>query len=157
MKRFALLAPLVCLVAVVPATAAKPTHPAHPGHPAHPTHPSGGGSAGKGSCASLSKGFYGKGELVSGTLSAATRKDRYDGTLTVALKRANHRAPTGSQTFKLTNARVRFGKGVSKTALAAGDWVVLHGQITALPHGCSSTGFTPTVTVRYLAITTAKH
>jgi hypothetical protein len=145
------------MVAVVaPATVAKPPHPSHPAHPAHPAHPPQGGAGANGACAALSQGYYARGELVSGTLSPGTKKDRYDGTLTVDVARANHRAATGTQTFTLTNARVRFGKGVDKSALAAGDRVVLHGKITALPHGCSTTGFSPTITVRYVRIRAAK-
>ena len=154
MKRLAVLVSLIALVAVVPANAAKPKHPAHPSSPAHPN---GGGSGAKRACTPLHEGYFGKGVLVSGTLSPATKKDRFDGSLTVEIKRANHRTATGPQAFTATNARVRFGKGVSKTALTAGDWVVLHGKVTVLPHGCSTTGFTPTITVRNVRIAAKNH
>jgi ribosomal protein L31 len=156
MKRIALLVSLVALVAVVPATAAKPPHPSHPAHPAHPAHPGGGQGGGARSCTARHEGYNATGSLVTAALTPGTKKDRYDGTLTVDVTRANHKAQTGSQTFTLTNARVRFGKGVSNTAPAAGDRVMLHGTITVLPHGCATSGFVPVITVRNVTIKTPK-
>ena len=153
MKKVAVLVSSFVLVGAIPASAAKPAHPAHPAHPSHPT---AGKGSGKGSCAALNKGYYATGALVSGTVTPGAKKDRYDGMLTVDVKRANHRARHGSQTFTLNNARVRFGKGVSKTALAAGERVILHGKITALRHGCATSGFSPTITVRNVTIKAAK-
>ncbi|MGH2868582.1 MAG: hypothetical protein ACRDNK_13605 [Solirubrobacteraceae bacterium] len=132
---------MVALVAVVPAAAAKPPHPSHPAHPAHPAYPGGGQGGGTRSCTARHEGYNAGGSLVTATLTPGTKKDRYDGTLTVDVTRANHKARLGSQTFTLTNARVRFGQGVSNTAPAAGDRVRLHGTITALPHGCATSGF----------------
>jgi hypothetical protein len=149
---------LSALAVAVPAWAAKPPHPTHPTHPSHPAHPSGGNGGnggnggGKGSCSALDKGYYAKGVLVSSALTASTAKNRFDGSVTVNVTRANHKAATGSQTFTLTNARVRFGKGVDGTAPAAGDRVILHGTITELRHGCTTTGFTSTTTVRNITI-----
>jgi hypothetical protein len=51
---------------------------------------------------------------------------------------------------------VVFHHGVSATAPAAGSRVGLHGKITELPKGCSTTGFSPTVTVRDVDIRKAK-
>jgi hypothetical protein len=153
MKRIALFVSLFALVAVVPVTAAKPPHPSHP---AHPVHPDGGQGGGTRSCTARDEGYNATGSLVTAALTPGTKKDRYDGTLTVDVKRANHKAPTGSQTFTLENARVRFGKGVSTTAPAAGDHVRLHGTITVLRHGCSTSGFVPVITVRHVTIKTAK-
>jgi hypothetical protein len=93
---------------------------------------------------------------MSATLTAAMKKGHFDGTITVDVTRANHQATTGSQTFTLIDARVRFGKGVSSTAPAAGSGVRVHGEIRVLPHGCSSTGFTATITIRNLEIKQAK-
>jgi hypothetical protein len=101
-------------------------------------------------------GYYGRGTLVSGTLTPGAKKDHYDGTLTVDVSRANHKAPKGSQTFTLMDARVRFGKGVTSTTLTAGDRVVLHGKITVLPRKCDSTGFTSVITVRNVRIRAPK-
>ena len=141
-----LIAPiaLAALVAAVPAWAAKPTHPTHPSH-------------GKGnSCTTPRKeGYNARGTLVSGTLTAATTAGHYNGTLTVTVTRANHKAPTGSQTYTLTDARVHLGSGVSATALAAGEHVRLHGKITELGRKCSSSTFTPTITVHNVTITAA--
>jgi hypothetical protein len=143
------------LVAVVPAWAAKPTHPTHPTHPNNST--SGKSNQGSGrSCTALNKGYNGSGTLVSAALTPGTGRDRFGGTLTVDITRANHKAATGQQTFTLTNARVRFGKGVDPTAPAAGDRVRLHGKITELPHGCASTGFVSATTIRNVTIKTVK-
>jgi hypothetical protein len=140
------------LVIAVPAFAAKPPHPTHPIHPAHPSHPAGGG---KGKCAPLNRGYSARGTFGSDSLTPATKNNHYNGTLTVNVTKANHKAPTGSQTFTLTNARVIFGKGVG-TAPATTDTVALHGKITVLPHGCTSTTFTSTITVKDATIKVAK-
>jgi hypothetical protein len=150
------LVSLFALAAVVPATSAKPLHPSHPAHPTHPAHPGGGQGDGSRSCTARHEGYNATGSLVTAALTPGTKKDRYNGTVTVDVKRANHKAQTGSQTFPLTNARVRFGKGVSMTAPAAGDAVKLHGTITVLPHGCSTSGFVALITVRNVTIKTAK-
>jgi hypothetical protein len=149
MKRLALLIGLAAFAIVVPAEA-KNAHPAHPSHPAQAT-------SGKGhSCAPRKEGYNATGTLVAAALTPSTKKDHYDGMLTVDVTRANHKAPKGSQTFTLSDARVRFGKGVDKTAPAPGSRVHLHGKITVLPHGCSTTGFTPTITIRNVEIKKAK-
>jgi hypothetical protein len=159
MKRFALLFAAMAFAIVVPAQAKNAAHPSHPAHPAHPSHPAQGSNGnGKGhNCTTpLNEGYNASGTLVSATLTPAAKKGHFDGTITVDLTRANHKAATGTQTYTLTDARVRFGKGVSATAPAAGSLVRLHGKITALPHGCATTGFTPTTTIRKVDIRQAK-
>lgn len=158
MKRFALLVAVAAFAIVVPAQAQKPPHPSHPAHPTHPTHPSQGsqGNGASQSCTARSKGYNASGTLTSATLTPAAKKGHFNGTITVDVTRANHKAATGTQTSTLTNARVRFGKGVSSAAPAAGSRVRLHGKITVLPHGCASTGFTPTITISKVDITQAK-
>jgi hypothetical protein len=177
LKRTALIAGCSLAVAAVPALAAKPTHPSHPahpshpvkptkpshpakpGHPAHPTHPSHpshGKKGQSGTCTPGNRGYRASGTLVSATLTPSTKKGHYDGTISLDIKRANHKSSTGTQTFTLTNSRVHFGKGVDSSAPAAGDNVVVHGKITALRHGCSATGFTPAVTVRSVRISAPK-
>ncbi len=146
MKRFALLLAAMALVIAVPAQAKKPPHPAHPSNSSN-----GSGRTSK-SCTARNEGYNASGTLTSATLTPATKKDHYDGALTVDVTRANHKAVTGTQAFTLTNARVRFGKGVSSTAPAAGSKVRLHGKITVLPHGCTSAGFTATITIRQVVI-----
>lgn len=142
MKRLALLVAVMAFAIVVPAQAKKPPHPSN-GSP----------GMGKGhNCTARNEGYNASGTLMSATLTPATKKDHFDGTLTVDVTRANHTATTGTQTFTLTNARVRFGKGVSSTAPTAGSSVRVHGKISVLPHGCSSTGSTATVTIRSLDI-----
>lgn len=155
MKRTLTIVSALALAVAVPAWAAKPPHPTHPTHPTHPATSKGGGKSG---CTAKNEGFRAYGTLTSAALTPGTGAGRYDGSLTVDVTKANHKSLTGSQTFTLTNARVRFGKGVDPTAPASGDRVVLHGKTTALPHGCSATGFTPTVTVRDATIKVAhKH
>jgi hypothetical protein len=158
-KKFVALVSISALAIAVPAWAAKPPHPTHPTHPSHPAHPAhpGGGAGGSGSCSALNKGYRASGALVSSSLTPGTGKNRFGGSITVDVARANHKAATGSQTFTLTNARVRFGKGVDPTAPAPGDRVTLHGKITELPHGCSTTGFTSTITVRNITIKAPSH
>jgi hypothetical protein len=148
MKRFALLFTITAFTVAVPATAQKPPHPSHPTHPSP-------GSKGH-HCTPRNEGYNGSGALVSATLTPAAKKGHYDGTITVDLARANHKAPTGTQTFTLTNARVRFGKGINPTAPAAGSRVQLHGKITVLAGGCSAQGFTATTTIRHVVIKRAK-
>ena len=164
MKRLlVLIAAAAALAIAVPAWAAKPTHPTHPTHPSHPSHPSQGKGAGKAkghskskgtsSCKMLSEGYRASGTLTSATLTPGARKDRFDGTLVADITRANHKALKGSQTFTLTDARVRFGKGVSSTAPAAGDRVTVHGKTTVPRHGCTSS--TAVITVRNVRISGA--
>jgi len=141
-KRALLLVAASTLIAVVPAWAAKPTHPVHPQHPSHSKDP----------CKTLSEGYRANGTLVAATLTPAAKKDHFDGSLTVDVTRANHRAATGSQSFALSDARVRFGKSVTSTTTTAGDRVTLHGKLTVLPHGCSTANFTPVITLHHVGI-----
>jgi ribosomal protein L31 len=114
------------------------------------------GTATAPSCTARNEGYNASGTLTSATLTPGTKKDHFDGTITVDVTRANHKTVTGMQTFTLTDARARFGKGVSSTAPAAGSRVRVHGKVTVLPHGCSTTGFTPTVTIGNFEIKQAK-
>ncbi len=159
MKKLVTIAVLATGALVLPAQA-KPPHPSHPAHPAHPAHPEKSGKPS--SCAVRTVGYRAGGTLVSQTLAqsqgaaTATKKDdRYSGTLVVDVKKANHGAPTGQQTFTLTDAKVKFhvpdrnNDGKRNAAdLRAGDRVTVHGKITKLPRHCDHTGFTPTITVR---------
>jgi hypothetical protein len=129
------------------AQAVKPPHPQHPGHPAK-SHPK--------SCAARAEGYNASGTLVLASLSPAAGHHRYSGTIEVNVSRANHRAAKGDQTFTLTDARVVFHHGVNATAPAGGSRVGLHGKITELPKGCSTTGFSSTITVRDVDIRNAK-
>lgn len=153
MKKFALLLAVTAFAIVVPAEAKTPTHPSHPAHPSQSSKGSKGSGRG---CTPRNKGYNASGTLMSAALTPAAKKDHYDGTITVDLTFVNHKAATGSQSFTLTNARVRFGKGVSSTAPAAGSRIHVHGKMTALPRHCSSTGFTPTITIRKVEIKQAK-
>ena len=142
MKKAMVIGSLASLACAVPALAAKPTQPTH--------------STGTRNCTALNKGYYATGTLVSGSLTPGATAGRYDGTLTVDVSRANHKSATASQTYTLSDARVHFGEGVTSTTLVAGDRVKLHGKVTALPHGCSTTGFTSAITARTVTIKPAK-
>ena len=102
-------------------------------------------------CKPRAVGFHASGKLVSQTLTqtagadtSTKRDDRYSGTLTVEVKRANHRAPTGTQTYTLDNDRVHFDHGATP---AAGDRVKLYGKLTRARHGCAEPA-TPAVDLR---------
>ena len=153
MKRFALLSAVMTFAIVVPAQADRPAHPSHPAHPAHPSPPP---TRKAPSCTSRNEGYNASGTLTSATLTPGAKKGHYDGTITADVTRANHKAATGAQTYTLTDARVRFGKGVDSTAPAPGSRVRLQGKITVLPHGCPTSGFTATTTIRHVVIKQAK-
>ena len=111
-------------------------------------------------CTPHNVGYKAAGSVVSQALTqtqgADTAKrgdDRYSGTLTVEVKKANHRAPEGEQTYTLENARVHFydaDRNHVADVPKAGDRVKVSGKITKLRKKCDTTGFTPTVTVRKL-------
>src|SRR6059058_1128013 len=129
MKKLFVLSALVALGLAVPAQADKPmTHPAPY------------------KCPAQKKGLNATGSLRSGSLQTGSKAGTYDGTLTVDVKRANHKAAIGIQMFTLSGARVHFGKGVTFTTLVPGDRVIVHGKITALPRHCGTAGFTPAIT-----------
>jgi hypothetical protein len=109
-------------------------------------------------CKVRSVGFNARGVLVASTLTqtagqatAERGDDRYGGTVEVDVKRANHGAPKGVQTFSLAGGRVKFydadADGTADQP-KAGDVVKVHGKVTRLRHRCDASGFTPTVTVK---------
>lgn len=117
-------------------------------------------------CTPFSVGYHARGELVEASLTQTAGKDtakrsddRYDGTLTVDVRKANHRAPTGEQTLTLAGARVRF-YDANRDRVAdqpkPGDGVALHGKVTKLRKGCDASGFKPAVTVRHVRFRLAK-
>jgi hypothetical protein len=134
--------------------------PAYAGPPKPHPHP-----APKPHCGVQAVGFNASGTLTSHTLvqtagaaTAARADDRYSGTITVTVKRANHRAPAGEQTYTVDNGRARFydaDRDGAADAPKAGDRVRLHGRITRQSHGCT-TAFTATVTVRSIRFRPAK-
>jgi hypothetical protein len=143
MRRIAICGIALAVTLAVPANA-KPPHPTKPPKAK--------------ACTPHDVGYNARGTLVSQTLTqtagADTAKrgdDRYSGTLTVDVKKANHRAPQGEQTYTVDNARVHFS-GTPK----AGDRVKVHGKITKLRKKCDATGSTPTVTVRKVDFKAAK-
>jgi hypothetical protein len=108
-------------------------------------------------CVARNEGYNATRTLVSAELTAQGH-GRYSGKLVVVVARANHRAPTGNQTYTLSNARVKFHHGVNPAAPAAGSRVKLSGKITELPNKhCPTPGFTPTITVAKADIRATKH
>jgi hypothetical protein len=135
MKRVAVIGAFAILALAVPAQAK--VHYA----PTAPTKP----------CTPHSVGYYAKGALVASNLTVDAN-GRYSGTLEVNVTRANHKAPTGVQTYTLNAARVKFHNGVDAQSPAVGSRVGVHGKITKLGKNCSSEGFTPEITVRKVDI-----
>jgi hypothetical protein len=117
-------------------------------------------------CTAHTVGYNASGTLVSQSLTqtrgADTPRrsdDRYSGTLTVTVKKANHGSATGDQTYTLDNARVKFydaNHDGTADQPKAGDRVKVHGTTTRLAKKCDQSGFTPTTTVRRAAFKPAK-
>jgi hypothetical protein len=141
MKRLTIAAATVAALSAVPAQA----------NEHHPR------SAHARDCTPHAVGYHAAGTLVSqsltqtaGVTTATRRDDRYSGDVTVDLKRANHGAPTNTQTFTLVDARVKFydaNHDGTADQPTAGDRVQLYGKVTKLRRRCDPTGFTPQVTV----------
>jgi hypothetical protein len=157
MRRIAIASLALAAAVAAPAQAHNDNAQAHNGKP-HDT------KAQK--CKPHAVGFNAYGTLESQTLTqtkgadtARRSDDRYSGTVTVTVKRANHGAPKGTQTYTLDNDRVKFydaNKDGSADQPKAGDRVKVHGKITKLARKCDSSGFTATVTVRTVRFKPAK-
>jgi hypothetical protein len=142
MRKIILTAAAGAALAVAPAIAAKPAHPAHPAKPNHPT------AKAKGRCKPKHVvGFNATGTLIASSLTQTqgqatttdTSDDRYSGTVEVNVAHANHKAPTGDQTYTLTDAKVSFyndANGQPVTTPVAGDTVHVHGRIGHAPKKC---------------------
>ena len=102
-------------------------------------------------CTPHSVGYNATGTLVASSLTVDAN-GLYSGTLEVSVTKANHKAPTGAQTYTLTAARVKFHKGVDPQSPAPGSRVKVHGKITKLGKHCSTDGFTPVITVKKVDI-----
>jgi hypothetical protein len=154
-RKLALVGAIGAFAIVAPAQADKPAHPPKPAHLAHPTHPAKAPQAK--SCAPTHRGLNARGTLVSSTVTK-NADGSYSGTLTVNVTKVNHKAASGSQTYTLDHAKVKFHRGVDATAPAAGSRVKVHGKITAMPKKClRAAGFTPTVTVKKVDVHRPKH
>jgi ribosomal protein L31 len=146
----AAVATALAALAAVPAQAHKPAE-----------HPS---SSHK--CTPHKVGFTASGKLESAMLTqtegadTTTKKDdRYSGTVTVDVKRASHKAPTGSQSYTLENDRVKlYDANHDGTAdePKAGDRVKVKGTVTRLSKKCDQSGFTSTTDVRRVEFRPAK-
>jgi ribosomal protein L31 len=140
----------IAALAAVPAQAHKPAE-----HPSQ-SH----------KCTPHKVGFTAAGTLESAALTqtagadTTTRKDdRYSGTLTVDVKRASHKAATGSQTYTLDNDRVKLydaNHDGTKDEPKAGDRVKVKGKYTRLSKKCDQSGFTSTTDVRRAEFRPAK-
>jgi hypothetical protein len=102
-------------------------------------------------CTPHSVGYSATGTLVASSLTVDAN-GLYSGTLEVSVTRANHKAPTGAQTYTLTAARVKFHKGVNTQSPAPDSRVKVHGKITKLGKHCSTEGFTPAITAKKVDI-----
>jgi hypothetical protein len=154
MRKILITAAAGAALAITPALAAKPaSKPEHPPKPAK--------------CKVHSVGYNAKGTLESQSLTqtagvgtATKSDDRWSGTVTVNVTKANHKGLTGpGQAFTLDNAKVRWydadHNGTADTP-ASGDRVGLHGKVTKLGKKCDQTGFTATVTVKKVDFKKAK-
>jgi hypothetical protein len=149
MRRIAIAALAVVAVVAVPAQA-------KPGNSHGQSH----------KCTAHTVGYNASGTLVSEALTqtrgADTPRrsdDRYSGTLTVTVKKANHQGATGDQSYTLDNARVKFydaNHDGTADQPKAGDRVKLQGTTTRLGKKCDQTGFTPTTTIRRVSFKPAK-
>jgi len=152
MRKILIISAAGAALAVAPALAAKPADkPAHPPHPAK--------------CKTNNVGYNAKGTLdVAPTLTQTqglgtptTSDDRYSGTLTVTVTKANHKAPTGAgQTFTLTDVKVGFDDANhdgTADVPAAGDTVRLHGKITKSKKKCTQNP--ALITVKHVSFKTA--
>lgn len=154
MRKIAVAATALAAVVAMPAQANsdKPDKPDHPSK-SHKCKPHAVGYKASGTLES---------ESLTQTQGAGTttrRDDRYSGDLTVNVKKANHHGATGSQTYTVTDARVKFydanHDGTADTP-KAGDRVKVKGRITRLAKKCDQTGFTPKITVRRVEFKPAK-
>jgi hypothetical protein len=146
-------------ILAVAAVAAAPAQ-AHPPKPKPKEHPK------SHSCEPKAIGFNASGKLVSqaltqtaGAATATRSDDRYSGTVVVDVKRANHRAPVGAQTYTLDNDRVRYydaNRDGTADVPKAGDRVKIKGKLTRLGKRCDATGFTSTLDVRRVSFKAAK-
>lgn len=137
----------VCLAAAVAMPAQAHETKSHPEHP-----------SGSHKCKPHSVAYHARGTLESADLTQTQgadtpkrRDDRWSGDVTVDVKRASHHGATGSQTYTLDNARVRFYDANHDHAAdtpKAGDRVRVKGRVTKLAKKCDQTGFTSTITVR---------
>jgi hypothetical protein len=145
MRKIVLLAALAA-VGVVPAQASTSKHPPYKIKPKpYPIR----------KCATRTDGFHASGTLIKATLTQTSRH-RYTGSIEVNVRRANHRAATGNQTYVLAAARVTFHHGVSHISPAAGSHVHLSGTITERSARCTTAGFSPTITVRKVDLRRAR-
>jgi len=152
MKRLAALSALIAVALVAPAQAAKPEKAARSGKAT--TSKANKGKA-KGRCVARAVGFNASGTLLEVTMTAGA-PGRYNGTIKVDVKKANHGAPKGEQTYTLTDVKVRFGEGVDTAAPAVGSRVKISGKISKLAKKCSTGGFEPAVTVKRVDVKAAE-
>jgi hypothetical protein len=137
MRKLVLLSAVAALAVAVPAVAKQP-----------PNHPNPTTSA---KCTPHKVAWIVSGTLVKWSMTLDANGKTFSGSLSVT--RTNHHAAgadVSAMTFPaISGAHVLLlGQGVnSSSSPAAGSKVKLIGDVTALAQSCSTTGFTPTVTV----------
>lgn len=151
MKKLAALCALAAVALVAPAQAAKPDRA---DRSQNATSAKANKGKAKGRCVARAVGFNASGTLLESALTAGAT-GRYSGTVKVAVKKANHGAPKGEQSYTLTDVKVRFGDGVDAAAPAVGSRVKISGKITKLAKKCSTEGFEPAITVKRVDIKAA--
>jgi hypothetical protein len=151
MKKLAALCALVAVALVAPAQAAKPEKAERSGKATSAKTNKG---KAKGRCVARAVGFNASGTLLESALTAGA-PGRYGGTIKVDVKRANHGAPKGEQTYTLTDVKVRFGEGIDPAAPAVGSRVKISGKITKIAKKCSTDGFEPAITVKRVDVRAA--
>ena len=157
MRKILITAVAGAALAITPALAAKPA--SKPDHPTKPPHPA--------KCKINSVGYNAKGTLDTGgyaltqTQGTATptdkSDDRYSGTLTVTITKANHKGLKGSQTLTLTDAKVSFydanNAGTDDVPPADGSTVRVHGKVTKYKKKCTQD--TTVITVKRVSFSQA--
>jgi len=97
--------------------------------------------------------YIAAGTLVSWSLTRNVG-GRWSGTLTVDVKRGNRHVTKGQNTYTVSDARVRVGRRARPPA--AGDRVLLLGNVTALRKRCDQSGFTPVITIHRIFVRAPK-
>ena len=111
-----------------------------------------------GTCKTHSVAYRVNGTLVSSSLTLVS-PHHYSGTITMTVRTANAHAKVTkgtTQTYTLTDAKVRFGHKVDPSSPAAGSRVQLEGKITAESKHCTAPYFVGVLTVKRVTILAAK-
>jgi hypothetical protein len=156
MRKIMITAAAGAALAITPALAAKPA--SKPDHPQKPPHPA--------KCKINSVGYNASGNVLTITdwtqtkgadTTTDTSDDRYSGTLTVDVKKANHKAPKGTVEYTLTDVKASFDDADhngTPDVPKAGDKVGVHGKLTKYKKKCPGADLAYTIKrVRFTTVT----